>query len=363
MGTTCVRNLYLDALLSSGAGRITATSLSRVEPSFSHDEFTRLLRGEAGSKESLLRLATRTLKEHQQQGIRVLILDDTIIEKPHSALSEAVGYHYDHSQGRTVRGINVLSALWSDEVFSIPLQVEVVEKRSCGTDKKGRPIWVNKQNKNELFRALVERAAQSPTRAVEYVLSDIWYGSAENMDFIKEDMGLDFVMAVKGNRMVALSKKDADSGNWLPLQKLKLGKRAQRCYLKGLEFPVLVAREVFKNGDDAKGGTLYLATSDLELKRADILGLYQRRWKIEEYHRSLKQNCCAGAAQVYHPDAHKNHLRFAAIAFIRLERVSNSLDKNHYQLRREIEDVKTKYALKIIRQSFHPNAQPMKFAA
>jgi hypothetical protein len=363
VGTTCVRNVYIDALLSSGPGRLTATHLSRVETSFSHDQFTRLLRSEAACKEALLHQGTRLLREHCAEGIRLLILDDTIIEKPHSALSEAVGYHYDHSQGRTLRGINVLSALWSDEALSVPLMVEVVEKMVCGRDEKRRPVWASKHPKNDMFRDLVTRVLKSPARAVDYVVSDIWFASTENMDFIKEDMGVDFVMAVKGNRLVALTKKDADSGTWRPLQTIKLGRGALRCYLKGLDFPVLVAREVFKNGGDANCGTLYLATSDLELRGADILGLYQRRWKIEEYHRSLKQNCCAGGAQVYHPQAHQSHLRLAAFAFIRLEKARCRLDKNHYQLLREINELKTKHALKAIRQTIHVNQNKYQMAA
>lgn len=357
-----VRHCYVDALLTAGNNRLTATHLSRVATKVSHDQFTRLLRSPEASGQALLRKSTRLLKAHTTKGFRLLIVDDTIIHKPHSALSSSVGYHYDHSQGHTVRGINLLSAMWSDEVLSLPVMLQVVEKINVAPSEE-KPQWVNKENKNELFRAMIERVLQSPNRAADYVLSDIWFASSENMDFIKEDMGLDFVMGVKGNRLVALTKKDADGGKWIPLQTVKLGKRAQRCYLKGLDFPVLVVREVFKNGDDAKGGTLYLACSDLEIKGSDILGLYQRRWKIEEYHRSLKQNCCVAGAQVYHPEAHRGHIHLAAMAFIRLERARSRSGDNHYELRREIEELKTKYAMKAIRHSILSSHATYKIAA
>jgi len=41
----------------------------------------------------------------------------------------------------------------------------------------------------------------------------------------------------------------------------------------------------------------YLVTSDLTLNAEQIMTIYQKRWKVEEYHRSLKQNVSLGVVK------------------------------------------------------------------
>ena len=44
--------------------------------------------------------------------VLVLIFDDTIQEKAWTDESELMCWHFDHCSGRTVRGINLLNALY-----------------------------------------------------------------------------------------------------------------------------------------------------------------------------------------------------------------------------------------------------------
>ena len=53
-----------------------------------------------------------------------------------------------------------------------------------------------------------------------------------------------------------------------------------RGWLRGLDFPVLLLRQVFKNRDGG-AGTLYLAGSDLDGEGETIKAIYQKRWKVE----------------------------------------------------------------------------------
>jgi len=85
------------------------------------------------------------------------------------------------------------------------------------------------------------------------------------MAFIKEDGGTHFVMALKANRLDGRNIKDVEKELYKPLQELRPGKCAVKLYLKGVDFPLLVVKKVFKNGDRSSG-TLYLACSDLELE-------------------------------------------------------------------------------------------------
>ena len=60
-------------------------------------------------------------------------------------------------------------------------------------------------------------------------------------------------------------------------------------WIKGLDFPVLLHRQVFTNKDGSKG-TLYLACSDLDLQALDIETIYQKRWRVEVFHKTLKSD-------------------------------------------------------------------------
>ena len=42
----------------------------------------------------------------------------------------------------------------------------------------------------------------------KYVLKNLWYTSSENMILVKEELKKDFIMPIKRNRKIALSKKD-----------------------------------------------------------------------------------------------------------------------------------------------------------
>lgn len=121
------------------------------------------------------------------------------------------------------------------------------------------------------------------------MLSDSWYSIKDNMQYVHQQCQTHFVMALKSNRLVARSEKDAE-GNFKAIEQIKLGKCTVKLYLKGLDIPVLVVKKTFKHGSKSSG-TLYRASSDVELDYEDIFILYKRRRKIEEYHKSLKSNC------------------------------------------------------------------------
>ena len=47
-----------------------------------------------------------------EQDDGVLIFDDTIQEKPYTDENDLICWHYDHSQSRTVKGINLLNCVY-----------------------------------------------------------------------------------------------------------------------------------------------------------------------------------------------------------------------------------------------------------
>lgn len=88
----------------------------------------------------------------------------------------------------------------------------------------------------------------------KYVLADSWFSSKENMTFIRQDLDKHFVMALKSNRTVALSEQDKQQGAFIRIDSLDWSKQESvRGWLKGLDFPVLIHRQVFTNKDGSTG--------------------------------------------------------------------------------------------------------------
>ena len=117
-----------------------------------------------------------------------------------------------------------------------------------------------------------------------YVLNDVWFASAENMRFIKLTVEKEFVMPLKSNRKIALSVADKKQGRYVQLGTLDLKPHTVReIYLEGVEFPLLLVKQVFVN-EDGSTGVLYLVTSDTSLTWNDITTIYRKRWNVEPYH-------------------------------------------------------------------------------
>ena len=110
------------------------------------------------------------------------------------------------------------------------------------------------------------------------------------MKFIKKDLHKEFVFTLKSNRLAALSFEDKLEGKFVPIDSLPLNEDSLISdYIKGLDFPVSLLKQVFTNKDDSEG-VLYLACSDSSSDYSQITAIYQKRWNIEEFHKSLKQN-------------------------------------------------------------------------
>ena len=325
--------LYTDYLLSSFS-YTTATDLSRMtDGQVSHDKITRFLSENELNSSKLWRLVKPLVREFEDEASGVLIIDDTIEEKPYTDESELVCWHYNHSKSRNLKGINLLSTLYQVGEISIPVAFELVKKTEWVFNKK-KKRWQRKspRTKNELYRQMLE-ACQKNRIKFRYVLNDVWYASAENMRYIKEKLEKEFIMPLKANRKVALSLEEKKRGNYEQVASVELEPGTVReVYLEQVEFPLLLVKQVFKN-DDGSEGVLYLVSSDVALDYERLTTIYQRRWKVEEYHKSLKVNVSLAKSPTKTIRTQSNHCFAAIYAFVKLERMKLATKMNHFAMR------------------------------
>ncbi len=333
MNTEEVFNIYIDYLIVS-MGKTTATGLSELmNNAITHDKITRSLsEPEYTSKDLWLKTEKIIRKIESEDG--VLIIDDTIIEKEYTDENELICWHHDHCKNRNVKGINMLSALYYNAESSVPVSFYLVHKEETFIDTKTKKEKRRSSiTKNEMLRWMLDEAKQNHLK-YKYVLTDSWYASTENMMYIKHDMRKFFVMAIKSNRKVAITLKDKLSGKWKILESLELKENTTiEIYFEGVDFPLLLSKKVFTN-EDSSIGILYLVSNDLNLDYETIYQTYQKRWKIEEFHKSLKSNAFIGSSPTKTVRTQTNHIFASLCSFLKLESLKGN--SNHFAIKAKL---------------------------
>lgn len=328
-------DLYTDYLISS-FGPTTATGLSRlVDGEVSHDQVTRFLASPAKTSADLWRMVKPLIRQVESPA-GVLIFDDSIEEKPYTDENDLVCWHWDHSKERHVKGINFLTAFYATETVSLPVAFDLVAKTEPYTDAKtGKAKRRSPLTKNARYRMLLQLCAHNQIKFA-YVLNDSWYAASDNMKFIHLDLKKDFVMPLKANRKVALSEADQQAGRYVTVSSLDLPEGETRLiWLEEVAFALRLAKQVFIN-DDGSTGTLYLVTSDLTLTYDRMTSLYQKRFRVEGYHKSLKQNASLEKSPTRTETTQQNHFFASVCAYVKLEGLKLKQGVNHFALNSKI---------------------------
>lgn len=352
-------DLYSDYLLCS-FGQATATGLEQVvHGSVSHDQITRGLSGKQRTGAELWRIAKPFVRKIQSLD-GVLIVDDTISEKPYSDENDIVCWHYDHTSGKVIKGINLMTALYhvpSCEL-SLPVEFQLIAKTETYVDKKdGKTKRRSPTTKNEYYRTMLQQAVTNQI-PFKYVLNDVWFAAAENMNFVKHKLHKEFVMPLKTNRKVALSADDKRQGIYVRVDEIEIEANTVRLiYLEDVSFPMGLAKQVFENKDGSTG-VLFLVTSDTSLTYDGITSLYQKRWTIEPFHKSLKQNAALERSPAHTVTTQTNHIFASLCAFIKLEMLKRKSKLNHFALKAHLYLHAVQSAFDTLRQ-----LQPVKLAA
>ena len=127
----------------------------------SHDQVTRFLSEEKKTSKDLWLIVKPIVKQIQsEQG--VLIIDDSIEERPYTDENDIIAWHYDHSKDRQVKGINFISTLYQNKQISLPIGFELVAKTEEYVDKKTQKMKRRSPvTKNEMARRMILQAVKN----------------------------------------------------------------------------------------------------------------------------------------------------------------------------------------------------------
>jgi hypothetical protein len=309
---------------------------------FSHDQVTDFLAQSAFDNKALWKQVKPFVRKLQQEA-GVLIVDDSIAHKPHSAINGLICSHYDHSSGQQVKGINFVSLLYCLKGIRMPVGLSVVVKFLQCELKSKQEVWRAMVSKNELFRQMLHQAYQNAI-PFSYVLGDSWYTNADNINAVLE-IGKHYLGAVKTNLEVALSTTDRANGKFIKISALELNPGTiRKVYIRSVKQAVAVCRDIFINKDNTEGELLLLST-DVKQTYQQIITTYQKRWEVEDYHKSLKNNASLEMSPARSMQTQAMHLFASICAFIKLEQLKIKEAKNQFAL-------KARLYLKAIKAAF-----------
>jgi hypothetical protein len=327
-----ILDIYSDYLICQNK-YATATGLSDLlSGDISHDKITKYLNSEELGSKELWVYVKPEIRKHQTDKGGVLILDDSIEEKPHTDENEIVAWHHSNAKGRHVKGINILSCLVSYDDIVLPFGYRIISKDTSFSDIETRKVKRKSSiSKNQHFRNLIQKSIENQV-LFDHVLADNWFGSQENMEFINK-LGKKFIIGIKSNRTVALSGKDKKLGKFKQVSSLDMRDgESKKVWLKGVPFEVVLVKKVFTN-EDGSIGILYLASNDIEHDAAYLYQIYQRRWRIEEYHKSIKENASLAKSPTKRVRSQANHIFASIVAFCKLEIMKVTTATNHFAIK------------------------------
>jgi hypothetical protein len=280
----------------------SCTEAARCFPSStaapSHDCFTRLLQKQPSDTEPLWTEVKKLVTPKEDY----LIVDDTTLDKPYSKKIGFVRYQWSGKHHRTVKGIGLVTLLWTDGNKILPVDFRIYD------------IDEDEKTKNDHFRDMLDKAKERGFKP-KFVMFDIWYASVENLKATRKKQW-HFLTRLKSNRSV-----NPDNTKNVPLEMIDTPPEGIVVHLKKYGF-VKVFRIVSKKED-----TQYWATNVLDMDESEREDLANKSWKIEEYHRGIKQFCGVEKCQARKKESQRAHIMFSLRAFLRLEvqRIKNGI--------------------------------------
>jgi hypothetical protein len=311
---------YCQYLLSSQTN-YTLTNLASHLQGFSHDTINRYLKNE--------KLTPRLIWENVQSSIKVhpqasLIFDDTVSDKRFSRKIEIVRRQYSGNEHRVIRGIGLVSCVYVNPETG---QFWVIDYRIYDPDGDGK-------TKLDHVADMLKNAVYQKQLPFAQVLMDSWY-AAQKLIMLIEQLGKIYYCPLKKNRLVDDSGgeekyKSIEQLTWTTLE------QEQGKIIKIKKFPKDKKVKLFRV-TISTDRTEYVATNDLtQLANEEVKNECRLRWKIEEFHREVKQLTGIESCQCRQARIQRNHIACAILVWNHLKRFADFTCQTIYQLKQNL---------------------------
>lgn len=289
----------------------------------SHDKINRYLAGE--------KIRPRLLWEQVRNDIETdndgyIIFDDTILDKNHSHKIELVNKQYSGNAHGVIKGIGLVNCIYVNPKTG---KYWIIDYRIYNKATDGK-------TKLDHAKEMLKNATEYKKLAYKYVLMDTWYATKDFMLYID---GLDkiFYCPLKSNRLVDDSSgvrkyRAVNSLEWSHAEEQD-GK-----LIKINKFPKNYKVQLFRVVV-TDNRTDWIVTNDTtQDNRDDVQKVCAIRWKIEQFHREMKQLTGIESNQCRKARIQRNHIACSILVWISLNRLAKQLNKSMYQLKQGLLD-------------------------
>lgn len=313
---------YCQYLLSTQTN-YTITNFANHTEKIGHDSINRYL-----SREKLTpRLVWELVKTDVVPSSNGFILfDDTVADKNFSHDIEGVRSQYSGNAHGIIRGIGIVNCVYLNPETE---QYWIIDYRIFDPDRDGK-------TKLDHVAQMLLGIVHSKQLNFKTILMDSWYATKEMMLMI-ESMNKLYYCPLKTNRLVDDScgvekYKPVDKFVWSDSE-LQNGKR-----IKINKFPKDHKVQLFRV-PVATNRTDYIATNDVACSSSsDAREVCARRWKIEQFHRELKQTTGIEKCQCRKARIQKNHIACAMLVWVRLKQIAYQTGRTVYQIKQGLLD-------------------------
>jgi hypothetical protein len=266
-------------------------------------------------------------------------VDDSVLDKAYSQKMAFVSHFWSGKHHRTVKGINLITLYYTDTTGQhYPVNYRVYDK------EEGK-------SKNDYFLDMLTEVLAWGLKPA-FVTGDSWYSGVKNLKAVKNH-SLNSLFALKSNRRVSIEK-----GQWIQVQKLDIPEQGLEVWLRGIG-RVKVFRRQLK--DELRHYAVYLtdATQLSSFDKTAFEKQHDQHWKIEQYHRAIKQVCNIERFQVRSKRPILNHIFAAIMGYVHLQQLC-FLDviTNCYRLQRDLfQEAISAFIKKFMADKEHLNPQ------
>jgi hypothetical protein len=249
-----------------------------------------------------------------------LAYDDTVLDKRHSFKIECVKSQWSGNEHKTIKGIGVVTCVYVNPKLN---QFWAIDYRVYNPDGDGK-------SKLDHVKDMLNDAMELKELAFTTVLMDSWYSERGFMLQIAA-LGKIYYTPVKANRLVAEHRgvhayQRVGTLDWTE-EELEKGK----C-IRLNDFPNEHKVQLFQV-TVLPGRTELVVTNDLAQNNAKAVRAECKiRWKIEEFHREMKQLTGIENCQCRKEKIQRNHIGCALLVWARLKNLAYQTKRNVYSL-------------------------------
>jgi hypothetical protein len=320
------KNTYIQFLVHTPVN-YTGTTLADHVEGVSHDSVSDFLAHSKSTARDIWELS-KGLIENTDDGF--LIADDSVQNKQYSKEIDLVKLQYSGAEHGLVRGIGIVNLVHSNGEEYHP-----IDFRIYAPDQDGK-------TKNDHFQDMLIAAKKDKNIKAKIVLMDSWYASVPNLKLIHR-MNMTFFTTLKENRLVSLTKE----GGYIHLEEIEWNSETIKhgLWVKLKELPFKV--RLFKLAA-THGNIDWIITNcpDRHLTSEVVAEKNDVRWKIEQFHREVKNLAGSEKCQSRKGRSQRNHIAYCYQAWLSLKVAAHQAKKTVYALKTELLDEYLKSVLK-----------------